>query len=151
MKIYQSFSATQTRKIGASLAKKILNFPLSKNAVVVTLKGDLGSGKTTFAQGFLTGLGIKKKATSPTFVLLRRFALNNKKFADFYHIDCYRINNITETSFLGIEKIVKNPKNIVLVEWPEKIDRILPAKRIKVHFRYGEKQNEREIRVLRNW
>lgn len=128
MKI-ESKSAKETKRIGKALAKKILNLNLGGKAILVCLKGDLGGGKTTFAQGFARGLGIKEKILSPTFVILKRFA-------NFYHLDCYRIKKPEDILELGFKEIVSDPKNIILIEWPEKIKKILPKNPIIIKFEF---------------
>jgi tRNA threonylcarbamoyladenosine biosynthesis protein TsaE len=152
--IYQTTSSSQTKKLAGLLASTIVNQKRtrSKNALIIALAGDLGAGKTTFVQGFLRGLGIKKKITSPTFVLIKKFVIsvnpriNLFKPAAVYHIDCYRIKKLAELLQLGIKEIFNNPKNIVLIEWPEKIKRILPKNIIWIKFKYGEKSNYRTIK-----
>lgn len=132
-------SAKQTQKFAENLAKQILKNPPAIGAVVLALQGDLGSGKTTFLQGFAKGLGIKEKILSPTFVIMKRFG-------NFYHIDCYRINKPEEILELDWKKIISNPKNIVAVEWPEKIKNLLPKNALLIKFKFIDK-NKREIVV----
>ena len=121
-----------------------------KSAVVFGLQGDLGGGKTTFLQGFAKGLGIKEKILSPTFVIIKKFKIKNlpaqagKHFKNFYHIDCYRINNAKDIEDLGFGDIILNPENIVVVEWPERIKKRLPKSAITIKFKFVE-QNKREI------
>ena len=128
-------------------AKKVQN---RKSAVILGLQGDLGGGKTTFLQGFAKGLGIKEKILSPTFVLMKRFKIKNlpaqagKHFKNFYHIDCYRINNAKNIDELGFGDIILNPKNIMVIEWAEKIKKILPKSTIIIKFNFIDK-NKREI------
>ena len=132
-KIYNSESVSQTKKIAENLAKKILsNFGKKQNkqAVVLSLYGNLGSGKTTFLQGFAKALKIKERITSPTFVILKKFSITKSIFKNFYHIDCYRIENPEEMIELNFKDIISNPENIVAIEWPEKIKKILPKNRI---------------------
>ena len=112
--IITSSSPGQTKKIGKELARKILKDPLGQKAKVLALAGDLGAGKTTFLQGFAKGLGVKGKINSPTFVIMKRFGT-------FYHLDCCRIQRPEEILDLGWEEIISDPKNIVAVEWPERI------------------------------
>ena len=97
-----------------------------KGALVFGLKGELGAGKTTFLQGFAKGLGIKNKIISPTFVIMNRFPIKKGKFTNFYHLDCYRIEDAKEMKNLEFEEIINNSKNIVCIEWPEKIKKALP-------------------------
>lgn len=111
----------QTQKTGQELAKEIIKNKLSKKATILLLKGNLGSGKTTFLQGFAKGLGVKEKILSPTFVIMKKFKITKKEFNCFYHFDCYRLDNPKEIFDLGFKEIINNSKNIIAIEWPEKI------------------------------
>jgi len=140
-------SSEETQKIGEALAMEILLSPTSqKTAVVLALSGNLGGGKTTFLQGFAKGLGIKEKILSPTFVIQKRFQINKNNFKNFYHIDCYRLNNEEDVAELGLKEILKNPENIVAIEWPEKIESILPKTAIKIDFKFID-ETTREIKL----
>ncbi|MBI2573966.1 MAG: tRNA (adenosine(37)-N6)-threonylcarbamoyltransferase complex ATPase subunit type 1 TsaE [Candidatus Wildermuthbacteria bacterium] len=125
MKSFASFelsSPAATRKAGALLAKNIQTADSRSQALVIGLAGELGSGKTTFAQGFIKGCGVRERATSPTFLIFKKFQLPQAVSAPFsflYHFDCYRIQRSQELVSLGWKEIVANPVNIVLVEWPE--------------------------------
>jgi tRNA threonylcarbamoyladenosine biosynthesis protein TsaE len=134
---------SETQELGKSLAEEIKG---GQKAVVLGLKGDLGAGKTTFLQGFAKGLGVKEKVTSPTFVIMNRFDVKKGKFKNFYHLDCYRIEKFKEMENLGFEEIINNSKNIVCIEWPEKIKRILPEDIILIKFKIGL-DNKREITI----
>ncbi len=146
MKIYKTNSLRQTKKIAADLAKKFLkkNF---KNALVFGLQGDLGSGKTTFVQGFLKSLGIRRKITSPTFVIIKCYMLHAARFRNVYHIDCYRVQKPNDLLLLGLKEILKNPQNVVLIEWAERIKKFLPKNTIWLKFEHGEKENQRIIKL----
>ena len=136
-------SPSQTKKRGEMFAKKILTARrMQKRAVVLGLKGDLGGGKTTFTQGFARGLGIKEKILSPTFIILKKFPIQNSWFEHLYHIDCYRISNFKEILKLGFQKILSNPKNIIIIEWVEKIRKELPrdAPILRFEFRNQKKR-----------
>lgn len=111
MQVYKSSSPLDTQKIANSLASDF------KNGGVIALSGELGSGKTTFVQGFAKGLGITEKIISPTFLLIRQYPLGDYFF---YHIDLYRLSSV-ETKDLGLKEILTSPNNIVLIEWPERI------------------------------
>lgn len=129
-------SPDQTQKLGENLAKDILMAKPLKKAKIVGLVGDLGGGKTTFLQGFAKGLGIKEKILSPTFIIIRRINLAYRQAGNFYHIDCYRIKDSGELLSLGFEKIISNPKNIVVVEWADRIRKILPKETIWLNFKF---------------
>jgi tRNA threonylcarbamoyladenosine biosynthesis protein TsaE len=151
MKTYRSFSSDETKMLGKMFAKKIIDHPSSifdqKDAIVLALQGDLGAGKTTFTQGFFRGLGIRRRAVSPTFVIMRRYRTHNSRFKNVYHFDAYRLSKAEDLEVLEVDDILSNPKNIVLVEWPERIKRILPKRGIWLKFQYGSKENERTITV----
>lgn len=142
-KKYTTNSYKQTQKLGKDFANKILKSSPRNRAVVLGLRGNLGGGKTTFLQGFAKGLGVKEKILSPTFVIMKRFTLKNK-FKNFYHIDCYRLKNYEDVLDLGIEEIIKNPENIVAIEWPERIKKALPKEMTTINFKFIDK-NKREI------
>ncbi len=137
---FEFFTSTpfQTKKAGKLLAEEILKSKPGKKAFVVGLVGDLGGGKTTFLQGFSRGLGIKGRVLSPTFIIMRRF--NN-----FYHIDCYRIKKPQELIDLGLKKIMANPKNIVAVEWADRVCQIMPPKTVWVNFEFI---NEKKRKIV---
>ena len=136
----------QTRKAGQALAANILKSPQKTKAVVLGLRGDLGGGKTTFLQGLAKGLRIKDKVLSPTFIVMRRMKINKAKFKNFYHLDCYRIEKDKELLTLGWENIISDSKNIVAIEWVDKIKKILPKDCLILEFEFLDK-NKRKIIV----
>lgn len=146
---YITTNCKHTQKLGESFAKEILELPQQRNAVVFGLQGNLGAGKTTFLQGFAKGLGIKEKILSPTFVILKRFEIKNSSFKNFYHIDCYRLKKGKDILELDFKEIISNPKNIVAVEWPEKIKKALPKGTIFIEFKFLD-ENRREIVFEKN-
>lgn len=146
-----SKNPNQTKKSAESLAKKILKIKKRKGAFVLGLEGDLGGGKTTFLQGFAKGLGIKDKILSPTFIIMRKYKLNNLaigQVGNFYHFDCYRIKNSKEILGLGFKEIINNPTNIVAIEWADKIKKIVPQNSAWISFKFV-KEKEREIHFRR--
>jgi len=144
----KTLSSQKTKNFAKILAEKILaELPQISSALILALTGDLGSGKTTFIQGFCKGAGIKKRITSPTFVIVKSYKLKVKSYKSIYHIDCYRIQKPKELLKLGFKEIINNPQNIVLIEWAEKLKKILPKKINWIRFEYGKKLNERKIIV----
>lgn len=119
-------SAEETKLFAENLAEDFLK------GGIAALYGGLGAGKTTFAQGFAQGLGVKDKIISPTFLIIRQHPIPNQKNF-FYHIDLYRLENINLKDS-GLEEILSDPTNVVLIEWADKITVHLPknAKRIKL-------------------
>ena len=139
-----SSSFLQTKNIAKTLAEIVLGERQRRGATVIALVGELGSGKTTFAQGFAKGLGIKARILSPTFILLKEFAIQHSFFRVFYHIDCYRLKDEKDLEVVGIREIMLNPENIVAIEWPEKIKKIMPKNATLIKFKHSE-ENKREI------
>lgn len=139
-------TALETKNRGKKLAKKILREQATTKAWVLALRGDLGGGKTTFLQGFARGLGIRQKILSPTFVILKKFKIKHSSFNSFYHIDCYRIKKPKEISDLGFKKIITDPKNIIAVEWSDRMKKLLPQNTILISFEFYNK-NKRKIKI----
>ena len=142
-----SQSSSETKKIGYLLSQSIFELKKSfyQKALILALVGDLGSGKTTFAQGFAKGLGIKEKILSPSFVILKRFPIRHVFFENFYHIDCYRLQKAQEVKFLNFSEIIKSPKNIILIEWAEKIEEKIPLTAFWLYFNYLSKDKRKLI------
>ena len=92
------------------------------------LKGELGSGKTTFVRGILRGLGYQDKVKSPTYTLVEPYSLEN---FTIYHFDLYRFKDETEWDEAGFREYFNNT-SICLVEWPEKVGHILPKPDISI-------------------
>lgn len=99
---------------------------------VISLVGDLGAGKTTFAKGFAKGFGIDGTITSPTFTLLNEYESTGKKL---YHFDLYRLTDLEEAYSLGFEEYfdLTKLKGVVLVEWASNANGILPARHFVVN------------------
>lgn len=138
--IVRTKNARETQKFGEEFALKI------KGGGVVGLYGELGAGKTTFVQGVARGLGIKNRIISPTFVLVRRYKITSSKLQYLWHVDLYRLGEIGEAKAIGIEEIMADPNNIVVIEWPEKIETILPRKHWTVRMKTVS-EGEREIEI----
>lgn len=136
-------SPNQTQKIAELLVKTLMEE--NKNPHIFALQGNLGAGKTTFIQGVAKALKIKQKILSPTFVVMKDFRLpKNNNFSKFYHIDCYRLDDPSEIITLGFKEIIRNKKNLIFIEWPERIKKLLPANTIWLKFKTLDK-NKREI------
>lgn len=142
-----SAGSKETKKVAHALAKE-LSSCAGHSARVVALEGNLGSGKTTFSQGFAKALGIKERVLSPTFVLMKVYALSRrtkKSFRHLIHIDCYRLGSPRELLALGFRELLKDSGAIILIEWADRVKKILPKSTIRARFSYGKKPNERLI------
>lgn len=143
-------NAEETKKLGREMAVDLMVNGQRSMAKVLALTGELGSGKTTFVQGLAEGLGIKNNIISPTFILMRSYPINHQPstISHFFHLDLYRLeeNIEREVKSLGIEEIWKDPENIVVIEWAEKIENLLPKETRWIKFQtVGE--NERQIDI----
>ena len=112
-------SADATRQLAASLA------PLCRPGDVLLLAGDLGAGKTTFAQGFAAGLGIAGAVTSPTFVLVHQYPVEGRlPVRVLLHADVYRLDHLHEIADLGLAELVEDG-GVALVEWGDAAEPVL--------------------------
>ena len=109
--------------------------------------GDLGGGKTTFLQGFARGLGIKERVLSPTFVLMRKFPIPKRSFI---HIDCYRIKKAGELLDLGFKELISDHRNIVAIEWSDRIKRIMPKSSLLIKFEFIDKATRKIVIKSKN-
>ncbi len=131
-KIVITKSPEETKAFAYNLGKLVFKKDILS---FIALEGDLGSGKTTFVQGFSQGLGIKEDINSPTFLIFKKYPFNNGRF--FYHFDAYRVNE-KDLLDLGFKEIIGNKKNNIIVEWSENIKNILPSELVKISFHFIE-------------
>jgi len=126
-------SAEETKASGREIAGYVIANKLPK---IIALVGNLGSGKTTFTQGFAEGMRIDRKILSPTFILMRTYSLEGPRFKYFYHIDLYRLEEgiKQELDNLGITDILKDESSITIIEWAEKAREYLPQDTFWIEF-----------------
>jgi tRNA threonylcarbamoyladenosine biosynthesis protein TsaE len=123
-------------RISSLIIKEILNKKANK-AVILALFGELGSGKTTLTQEIAKQLGVKDNINSPTYVIMKIYDVNkNSLYYDFFkkiiHIDAYRLESSLELLKIGWEEIQKDENNLIIIEWPEKVEDIIPEDIIKI-------------------
>ncbi len=150
MKIVVTKNEQETKEFAEKMASDFLNTENKrKGAAVLALEGVLGAGKTTFAQGFANGLKINEGVKSPTFLIMKEYDIDFKtsNFKKFYHIDCYRLEGEGDLDSIGFSEILKNPENLVLIEWAGNIKKALPKDCKKIKFYYIS-ENKRKISVV---
>jgi len=127
----------ETQKIAFYFGNFLNNFKKSqKGALVVSLEGELGSGKTEFLKGVAKAFKIKEKIWSPTFILMRCFKLSKKyQFKNFWHLDLYRLKRTKDLKNLGFFDLVKDRNNLIFIEWGNKMKKLLPKKHLKIKFK----------------
>lgn len=114
-------SPAETHALGAALGRR------AQVGDFICLRGMMGAGKTAFAQGIAAGLGVTEPVSSPTFTLVQEYEGRLR----FWHIDAYRLRDEDEAVDLGLEDMAR-AGGVVVVEWPERIERLLPADRLEI-------------------
>ncbi len=118
-------SEEETYLYAKQVAEKI------KNGGMVCLFGDLGSGKTTFTKGLAKALGLDHfSIKSPTYTYIREHEKN------FYHLDLYRLEEVDTLLLNKIQELLEDKKNIIVIEWADRLNENLPKDRIDIHFEY---------------
>lgn len=123
-------------------ARQVLAFAADER--VLLFYGEMGAGKTTFIRAICKELGVTSTVSSPTFALVNEY---ESPLGPVFHFDCYRLKNVQEAYDIGLEGYLDSG-DYCLVEWPEKIEELLPGKHIKVFIEADE--NSRKIK-LRNF
>lgn len=120
--------AVEATRVMAGLA------PRAQGATLVTLSGGLGAGKTAFTQTIARAFGVVEPVTSPTFVLEKIYELPKGPFKRLVHIDAYRLNGVEELAPLGFDEVMRDPGNLILLEWPERVEGALPDPTARITF-----------------
>ncbi len=132
-----SRSPAETRTFACTLARS------APDGTVFALCGDLGSGKTCFAQGLALALGIDQPVTSPTFALIREYRGTPRRFA---HIDLYRLDSASDLDALGIDDYLE-PDGLAAFEWADRMPAIFPDGTVWVRIESLDRAEERRIAV----
>lgn len=130
-----SRSPEQTRRVGMRLGG------LLQAGDVICLQGELGAGKTTLVQGLAQGWGSLDSVSSPTFVLVNVY--RRPDTAQLFHLDAYRLESAPEAEELDIDNLLA--QGPLVVEWPERIEPVLPGERLWVKLEYVAEEH-REMR-----
>lgn len=155
---FTSRNEKDTYKLAAKIGRSL------KPGDILALRGDLGSGKTTFVKGLAHFLDLKKPVTSPTFVLMKEYEIYNSNPKSFsrpktgsqtsklrkqiylVHIDAYRMENEKDVESIGLLEYFDRDDAITAIEWPERIENILPVRTKWIKFEYIN-ENQRRITI----
>jgi tRNA threonylcarbamoyladenosine biosynthesis protein TsaE len=116
-------SFEETLDLGDRLGREL------QRGAVVALFGELGAGKTALIKGIARGLGIRQEVTSPTFTIVHEYGGGR---LPLFHIDLYRLESVAQALAVGIEDYLDGD-GVTTIEWPENIERLLPANAVRVH------------------
>lgn len=124
-----SNSVEQTERLGVRLGQ------LLHPGNVLCLSGELGAGKTAMARGVGRGWGSALRVTSPTYTLINEYPrLHDGRI--LYHLDCYRLESEEDIETVGFEDIFADGDGVIMIEWPERIDALLPADRLWIQLEH---------------
>jgi len=156
----RSFELPEIQSIAQEVLDAVKKPRRFTGAAVIALSGDLGAGKTTLTQAIARELGVKEHLVSPTFVIMKFYNLpptspqspsevdghlstaspsqERGQFTKLIHIDAYRLSSKTELEKLGWQEIMSDPKNLILIEWPEQVPGLIPADATRVNLSHKE-------------
>ena len=137
MQVFESYSEEDTFHLGEMMGTEV------SPGTVITLRGNLGVGKTVFTKGFAVGLGITEIVNSPTFTILQ---IHEGGRLPLYHFDVYRIGDVSEMDDIGFEDYVYGD-GVSLIEWADLIQEILPETRISVEIEKDLEKGEDYRRI----
>lgn len=125
----------ETRALAAALSE------VCEAGDLVVLAGDMGAGKTAFAQGFAAGLGIADRVTSPTFTIVREYPGGRLAL---HHLDVYRLDQLREVTDLGLGEMLDEAA-VMLVEWGDAVFPVLGDRYLEVRLTFGNDDDDRVL------
>ena len=130
-------SASETQQLAAALAA------IAEPGDLLLLAGEMGAGKTAFAQGFALGLGITEQVTSPTFTIVREYSGGRLAL---HHLDVYRLESLSEVADLGLSEMLDEDA-VMLVEWGDAVLPALPDQYLELRITFGEDDDQRLLEL----
>jgi tRNA threonylcarbamoyladenosine biosynthesis protein TsaE len=123
------FNKNEIPEISKKLLERISKMK-NKSAKILALSGELGAGKTTLTQELARQLGIKENLITPTYIIMKAYNIDTdsiyyKESKKLIHIDAYRLDSSEELLKIGWEEIKKEKENLIIIEWPEKVESCL--------------------------
>jgi tRNA threonylcarbamoyladenosine biosynthesis protein TsaE len=138
MKIKNSFSATETERIGYELGLLLKDEP----RIVILLDGDIGSGKTTLAKGLARAFGIEKIINSPSYTIMKKY-MTPDGMASLFHLDLYRLDGVGQD--FDLEEYIDGD-GMIIIEWPYRVNEFIPQDHLLIEFKKTGDQ-DREITI----
>ncbi len=152
-KVIKTNSLEETYKFAEEFIRHLT--PTQGKATVLALYGNLGSGKTSFTQGVAKAFGFRGHVISPTFVIEKIYRIpkggltlnSSKGFKNLIHIDAYRLDSGGDLLKLGWLDVLNDSRNLVIVEWSERVESVLSDDAHKIEFEFID-ENVRKIKLL---
>ncbi len=126
METYVAPTLAALGEAAREILTNLKSFPRA-GAMVLTLSGELGAGKTAFVQQLGLHLGITDTMASPTFVVMKRYQTTDQVFTNLVHIDAYRLEDEAETIPLHFSDIFAEPDTLICIEWASRIPTTIPS------------------------
>jgi tRNA threonylcarbamoyladenosine biosynthesis protein TsaE len=137
MRTIETHSESETVALGVEFAQVLTR------GDIVALIGELGTGKTRFVQGVCEGMGIREHVASPTFTIVDEYTSGQ---IPVYHFDFYRLRTAAELREIGFDEYLAGD-GVCLIEWADRVQDHLPARRYDVVFTLGTDESSRRIEV----
>ena len=141
LKLIRIEDAGEISRAAAEFVEYISSSDLQSN--IFAFFGQMGAGKTTFITALCKELGVSDTVNSPTFTIVNEYRA--AKGFPVYHFDFYRINKLSEAYDLGLDEYFGG-EGLCLIEWPEKIEEILPEDAVRIEIKVNE-DGSRELRI----
>ncbi len=133
--VARTSAADATRALARTLAGS------ARPGDLIVLAGEMGAGKTAFAQGFAEGLGVTERVTSPTFTIVREYTGD---VLALHHLDVYRLDQLREVLELGVAEMLDEDA-VMLVEWGDAVLPALGDTYLEVRITFGEGDDDRRL------
>ncbi len=135
----------ELENIAREILSKAEKIKKNNSATLLTLSGTLGAGKTTLSQEIGKILGVTESIISPTFVIMKKYKINNKKYKwlRLIHIDLYRLKNSNELRILGWQELLTDQNNLVIVEWPEQVPGAIPEHALNIKLDHKDEETRK--------
>lgn len=138
MQEYISKSVEDTKNIAEQILASL------QGGEILALSGNLGAGKTVFVKAIAEKLGVTENVTSPTFVLMKIYKLNQEKINRLVHVDCYRLDQGENLEDIGLADYIGNSDTLVIIEWADRVQK-LPENTINIKIDYIDDKQRKII------
>ena len=137
---FETRAPEETKEIAARLGEA------AESGTVICLTGEIGAGKTLFAQGFAGGLGVTENVVSPTFTLMNQY----EGRLSMVHFDLYRLEWEQELDEIGFREYVDNPTGVVLIEWADRFPDLKLISTLNIDIERGQNETARRLTFSAN-